>query len=517
MFIRLVYPKILMICVIALLALGLRTLKANAQDPTWLEPVLLSAPPEDKSGWFPDVVVDATGRIHVVWASGVKLGDGRWFDAVMYTTSQDGKSWSEKVDIAAPELGSGEATRPTLYPDSQGVLHITYRGYNVYYSHAPTVAASSPARWLAPSRMNLDQPAYFSRVTRDSQGRLHLIFTENVITPQCPICYHIFHRWSSNNGLTWSIITEVSTIPSGAIKPQIIVDELDNLHVVWEAGIGGTLGQLSGPSKIMYSASYDGGITWSYPLEFSASGSEGKNITLGLDGKGKLIAAWLSVAENLIYYQFSSDHGHSWSPPRTIPRVWGGYSIFNTGLDDYTMATDSAGNVHLVLVGILDPKQVGSLNIVHLIWDGVAWSSPQIVATFYGDAPEWPRLAIGNGNQLHAVWFVRDEEHIWESGKQQYQIWYARGQTDAPEIPPVTLEPTATPTVTSTPTAAPTHTPTPTLTPTIDPNLTRISSASGVAASIYSETDELILLIQSLLPTLLVVAFIVFGVRYWRR
>jgi hypothetical protein len=48
--------------------------------------------------------------------------------------------------------------------------------------------------------------------------------------------------------------------------------------------------------------------------------------------------------------------------------------------------------------------------------------------------PEWPRVAVSNGNQVNVVWFVRDEAHIWESDKGRYRVWYSKGVASAPFV-----------------------------------------------------------------------------------
>jgi hypothetical protein len=482
---------------------------ADAPSPEWSPPIRLSLP--ETTGWFPDVTADATGRVHVVWSSYVKVTDKRFYDAVFYTSSQDGRKWDKPIDVVAPDLQFGEATRPNVYADPQGTLHLTYRGTRVYYSQAPIATAAQSSSWISPRQISVSQVAYFSDLAADSQGRLHLIFTENVMTPECEICFHIFYRQSDNNGLTWSPVTEISILPLGAIKPQIITDEQDNLHVVWDAGIGGHYGQLNSPdSKMMYTASYDRGETWTYPTEFIVPGGNGKNITIGVDGQGRVLVVWLALSQKLVYYQFSEDKGRSWSRPFSIPNVIGGG--VGPELDNYIMASDSAGQLHLLMVGRTKAEEQG-ISVLHLVWDGTTWSSPKTITTLFGDVPEWPRIAIGNGNQLHAVWFVRDEEHIWDSDKQEYEIWYAQAQADAPAKTAVAQLPTPIPL--PTPTSLPLSVPSPT--PTVDPGINRVPASPEAAGTIYTEVDDVLLLIQSLLPALLIVIVVVVIIRLWRR
>jgi hypothetical protein len=229
----------------------------------------------------------------------------------------------------------------------------------------------------------------------------------------------------------------------GVAKPQIIVGAQNNLHVVFEAGYGGDLGQLSDPSTVMYIASHDGGDTWTTPVRLSAERgdnpkAQARNIAIGQDGEQKLIAVWWAIPEDIVYYQTSLDQGRSWSTPAPISGVVGGWSIYQSRLDDYALATDSAGHVHLVMTGRHTPSE-SNISLMHLEWDGLSWSSPMDIATYQGDIPEWPRIAIGNGNQLHVTWFVRDEANLFNSDTSNYKVWYAHAQSAAPYIQPVVV------------------------------------------------------------------------------
>jgi hypothetical protein len=177
------------------------------------------------------------------------------------------------------------------------------------------------------------------------------------------------------------------------------------------------------------------------------------------------------------------------------------------------MITDGAGNVHLVMSGYLSGDADPSLNLLrsdqrnrprllHLVWDGRAWSTPEVIATEDGypewsaetvkacDAiepntaqarteaaktalkacqqlerfPEWPRVAIG-GNTLHLTWFTRNGLDLHDSDRAHYQVWYSSRQLDAPAVeslPQFTPVPTTAPTL---PTSSPEVVPTPTLAP----------------------------------------------------
>jgi hypothetical protein len=517
----------------------------QAQQGGWSEPVPLS--PQFQSSWFPDITVDSSGRIHVVWSAGVSVGPNQAYDVVYYTTSSDGGTWSTPRDIVALP-SKGAVTRPSILTDDRGIFHITFRDYTIYYSQV-SVNSVYPNQMTPSIRISTPENGYFSRLAIDKQGDLNIVYTEDVHDPSCPGCFHVFFRKSADDGKNWTLPIDVSPLPNGAAKPQIVFGSQDIIHVVWEAGQGGDLGQIPDPTTVAYSRSTDGGKTWSPPYSFQSPGGKARNITIGRTGDGQLVVAWLGLPENAIYYATSVDEGQTWSEPELIPGISGAWDLYQGKTDDYSMATDSAGNVHLVFVGRPDPRvkvptateivdtstpptetptpvptpnatqfaELNRLGVMHLTWNGTKWSSPEAITYYTGDVPEWPRIAINLGNTLDVAWFVRDKAHIFGGeGAFQYRVWFSQENTNAPEYTPQVpatsinigslLTPIPSPSAISiTPTssiASPTPIPT-------------FSPASGNTEIVYQEKDYLKIVGISIMPVILFIVIAVFITR-WR-
>ncbi len=479
----------------------------SAQDQVWSRPFELSS---DSGGWFPDVATDRFGRVHVVWASTIRKTDGGIYDVVMYRGRGAAAAWTEPVDIASlKEVSGSYATRPVLTVDRTYGFHLTYRNARgVYYKRSDQLQISTASNWEEPQV--IISYGYFSEVVEDGSGRLHLIYTANVPTSECLNCFHVFYRSSDNQGLSWSIPKDISILPTGAAKPSIVIDSKDRLHVAWEAGVGGDLGYLNGPSSILYTRLDPGAQRWSTPAKLSDIGMDAKNVALAIDRRDRLIVAYLSLADRGVYYQRSLYNGLSWTEPVQIEGIRGAYL---TALDRMDMAVDTAGEIHLVMVGRVEgqPDFEGDLetrSILHISWNGSSWSSPDEIIRYVGDAPEWPAIAIGEGNRLHVVWFVRDAEHIWQSDAGEYIVWYATSQTDAPRFTPMpmpterttaaSLEPTLTGTTEAEQSAtSETGLPVPSVT------------LELVETGLIQETDFILLLGRSLLPVVLLVVGVI--------
>lgn len=482
---------------------------ARAQQAGWSTPTALGP------YWFPDVAVDASGRVHAVWSYG---GDG--YDTVMYAANVEGV-WSRPLDIAAmPQIAGGsEASRPALLITSDNVVHLTYRDTTVYYTQAPAGGAGIPAYWRKPLAI---EEGYFSRLAYDSKGVLHMVYTHNVPTEVCWICYHLFYVRSLDDGFTWSDPVDISVQLTGSAKPDLFIDQYDNLHVVWESGYGGSYGQLSDPTTVLYAVSRDGGDSWSAPYALDparghSTDSMARNITIAEDANGHLLVVWWGLPEDILYYQLSRDNGQSWTPPAPIPGGYGVWAIYQSRLDNYASAADSAGRVHLVTVGRRLPEQTWA-ELLHRVWDGAGWSDAGVIARYERDVPEWPRIAVGLGNQLHVVWFVRDAENLFNSDAGNYQVWHATRTVDSPALAPIPIPPLPLPTPETRPLFSSeliVPTPTSPIRPVSVENPTPPPSAV-MSSNIRSELDEMWVLLLSITPVLLIVGLVALVFRFSR-
>ena len=491
-----------------------------AQATGWSQPLQIA--PEHISSWFPDVKVDSTGTAHVVFAaSGVETGSDQYYDMVKYVALRNGQIVNPAVDVMATEATTtgSYAARPRLWVGSNGLLNMTWRDIEgVKFTQAPLDKAGIPNAW---TDSKIISEGYFSQVVEDSQARLHMLVTENVVTAECMNCFHLYYYQSDDDGRTWTPQKDISVLPTGSAKPDIAIDVNNNLYVVWEMGPGGDLGQLSRPSKIAFAASYDRGETWTAPVSFVPGGpeTEARDPSIIIDGKGNLLITWMGLTDDGFYYQVSSDQGKNWSSPQRIPAIFNTFSVYDNRLDGQAMAQDGSGNVHLILVGRTAADQQ-TLNVLRLEWNGTNWSAPDVVTTVdpatRGDVPQWPRIAVGLGNQLHVLWYLRRSalDQVFSDNPPPYEIYYT---TETLNIPGATPQ--------AAPTPKPTATPRGRIVPQIAP--TEVLSLSTEARTLpnsqitltrlQSENDNYVRLLMSLAPALVIVIGVIVFTRIRRR
>lgn len=402
-----------------------------AETGPWSEPVRIS---EDPSGWFPDVAADDDGRVHVVWQGGASRRSRFDVSSLFYARKADG-SWSRPNDIAliSPR---GHALRSSIATDSDGRVHLVYKGLgeltpgslgeeNIWYRQAEPELAGSSQAWTRSVRLTGEPQGYFSDVAVDSQGTLHVIWTESGGGR-----WGIYYAASKDGGATWS--RRVPLDEYGSVwwyRAHLKTDSRDGLHVVWERlALDGGHGAFV---SVEYARSNDGGRTWrrtSIPNDvvldpsYVVDGPSPQQPSIGIDGQGNVLLVYREPWSNRIRYRVSSG-GEPFGAPVDLPGLGPGVP---RPYDVYDMATDSAGHVHLVAVTYADSSETMALQ--HGEWDGKTWLEPRPITTS-PPFPEYPRITVAEGNRLHVVWFGGDDPSV---DRVPTGIWYSSALSASP-------------------------------------------------------------------------------------
>ena len=309
--------------------------------------------------------------------------------------------------------------------------------------------------------------SYYNALAVDQHGTLHAVYNEAIPYSQNKVnlASEIMYRRSVDGGQTWTTRTNLAQLPGGDERIQILADQRDRVHVVWDHG-SDWLSDVYAPEYSVYRRSDDGGLTWREQTRFQLADTPVFQVGMGLDREGNPLVVYRSALDDSLYFQVSQDGGDTWSRPTVIPYVQARPPSRDSVLDRYSLATDSLNHLHLLFAGFLKDGSSLRPQLLHMTWDGQTWSPPEVVvaaATF----PLWPRLIISGGNQLHAVWF----SYTRQSGWGERNVWYSTQTLDIPrdEAMP-TLAVTASPEASAAQTQVPDAALVPPLTPTVPRN-----------------------------------------------
>lgn len=496
-------------------------IRAQSTEGTrWSDPVPLSAP--DSQSWFPDIVVDPTGRIHVAYDGNQPVSQSISEDgsvpAIMYTFFQDGE-WREPNDLHLG--GRGNIFRIALAVDSLGNLHMVCKrggaGSELDYRQASIDSAYPTQAW---SRHVLDKGViYMSDIAIDSDNVIHVVYDKWVLLEEPLITAReqkitrlseIFYRRSTDGGHTWSIPVNLSQTPQvGSYREQLKIDKDDVIHVSWDKGFD-RWALYDEPRESVYITSDDGGMSWSEPTVITEPARTNAQTSVASDNRGNVLLVWRATNIDNLFYTWSVDDEETWMPPEVIPGLYA-RSYNETPFDAYEMATDSDDNIHLVAVGRTRLPESRTekvpLGVYHLVWNGDEWSGSDPIATYKEEdgTPEYPKITISEGNLLHVTWFVRDQ--LFGSGE-YYRIFYSNKRTEAIQQTPIPIPTaTATPIPTATPLPPPTATPFPTI----------VAETSHAPQGLYTENDEVGRLAVALSPLAVLVLIVTVARLKWKR
>lgn len=465
---------------LGLLVVLLRPSTGLADTEHWTRPASVSG--FQGFSQFPSLAVDGSDNVYVMWSA--VQGDT---NSLLFFSRYDGHAWTRPVDV----LFGGQ--RSVLAMDRFGDLNLLYlAGSKPTFATAYTDRAASFKGWTGTTPLKSDGSAGAIQMAIDDTGTIHALWTSAV--PDCSTCANVVYQQSSDRGVTWSVPTPLSIQPADRRRVQLKIDQQGRLFAAWD-GLG-----LKGKNQsVRYSYSTDRGRTWTPPQQFFGPKGAPTQSALGLAGTDQVLLLWQTLDHTDIYYQVSNDNGVTWGQPTTIPGFLAGRP--STGLDQYSMVTDSAGILHLAAVARGADPAVPSL--YHLQWDGKGWSKPEIV--YDGtDFPEYPTLALSDGNRLHLTWYTRGADSIEGPPDDSYQVWYSSLLTSAPAVPaPPTFTPAPAATITL---EAQTPTPSPSRTPIPIPTLGSTSPESGINLNPFQQQLGVL---AGAIPAILIIGIIV--------
>lgn len=461
-----------------------------AQDGTleWSRPIPLSGALGGSR--YPFLVADDNGQILLGW--GVTGAQ----DAAIFVSRFDGQVWQRPVDV----LLGGPRTRAQM--DGRNHIHMLYpRGPNQTLGEAEFQTADSVRGWTGSRALNSTGESTAGDFLFADNDELHTLWMQQL--ESCPNCFTVGYKKYGTDispELSYRVLVDNTTSPEQRVQLRRGAD--GTLYAMWD--IAARSGVQDG---IALSISEDDGATWSNEIrQFATTDAPLRQPLLFIDNTDKLVLVYNYGVRDETYYSISSDRGITWSAPAPVPGL---YANKLADASDYFAAiTDSAGITHLIASGRTATSQL-SPGLYHLTWDGTSWGDPQELYN-EGRVPEFPTVALSNGNRLHVSFSTRDPSPVDGNVLASYQVWYTNAQTSAPAATRVPLP-------TFTPTPTPTFTPEPTGTPTPRPSATPLPLNAGTATDPSGATNSILPLLIVVVPVLLILLGVIVWVNLRRR
>jgi len=294
---------------------------------TWLAP--------DRLSWTtgqcekPDIVVDSTGRRHVVWMDYTPSPLENL--EIIYKHSALAAPWSPPVRVT---WTAGGSAAPVLAVDSNDTVHLTWvewvvDHWNLFYKRT----TDSGSTWSNTQRLTWN-PAGSGNAAMavDSNDSIHLVWESRIGSQRV-----VSHKISTDGGNTWSKITRLSVPLDGLRVPDIAADQAGGVHVVWDH-------PFSGNTDIMYKTSTDGGTTWQAAQRLTWTSGYAGSAKIAVDLSGGIHICYIddTTGYNEIFYKESTNTGTTWLPP--VRLTWNNVPWTH----DNQIAVDKNNSVHIV-------------------------------------------------------------------------------------------------------------------------------------------------------------------------
>jgi hypothetical protein len=223
----------------------------------------------------PDIALDGSGNLNLVWSGGSAANIETYFSR----SSDQGVTWSSFVNVSNTP---GSSRSPVLAVDSSGNLNTAWfdyspGNYDIYFSRS----TDDGANWSSPANIsNNAATSYAPAVAVDNDRNICLTWYD-----RNPGHWQVFFSRSTDNGVNWSAMQNVSQTSLPCSHPAIAVDSAANINMVWDKN---TLFN----EPIIFGRSIDNGANWSTPVELTDNPESSFSPEIALDSAGNIYVVW---------------------------------------------------------------------------------------------------------------------------------------------------------------------------------------------------------------------------------
>ncbi len=304
-----------------------------------------------KMQYIGDIVVDGTGKIHIVWTDYRSIN----FDVYYANSTDGGITFNKNVKVNDDGTGTTTQQYPEIAVDTTGKIHIVWIDWrngntDIYYSNS-TDGGISFNKDVMVNAYGLEDQIY-PDIAVGSDGKIHVVWSDMRNDPGgLPPKFDIYYANSTDGGITFNGDIMVNDDAPGSVPrggPSIVIDDSNNPHIVWDD-------ERDGNANIYYANSTDGGISFNTNIKENDGPATTGSYWPEIAVNGSMISiVWYDyrndpdpfngLSENAdIYFTNSTDGGVTFSP--------------NIRINDDSMlehqknpsvAVDSSGNSYIV-------------------------------------------------------------------------------------------------------------------------------------------------------------------------
>jgi hypothetical protein len=348
------------------------------------------------SGWseWPASAFDSSGNLHAAWTDNTT---GHY--EVYYKEGMNGgTTWTTARRLT---WASSFSSSVAMAIDTADNIHLVWCDLppgngEIYYKKSTdggkTWTASKRLTWTPGSSEDPD-------ITVDSLGNIHVVWEDAT-----PGNYEIYYKKSTDGGLTWMASERLAWTSGPSYLPKIGSHWSGWLYVVWQDDTGGG-------TEVYFKKGSIGGLGWSAIQRVSWTSGNSASPALAVDFSGNLHLAWIddTPGNPEVYYSKSTNGGISWSTAKRL--TW------TSGLSrNPAIAIDLSGNPHVVW----EDDVTGKEEVYSRMSPdgGVSWASGQRL-TWNSGYSFSPAIAIDSSGSPHVLW--------WDDTPGNFEIYYKRG------------------------------------------------------------------------------------------
>jgi hypothetical protein len=274
----------------------------------------------------PQVAVDASGNISVVWES-----DDIRFGALFSHSTDGGATFSIPIDLAT---NTGGSFGPQLVVAVDGSISVVWEDDFDFQSDISFSRSTDKGETFSAPK-NLSNNTGFSfraQIAVDVSGNIDVVWVDNTAGN-----YDVLFSRSSDRGATFSSPKNLSNSPGDSLNAQIGVDANGSVYVIWPDTVPPVFNK-----DIFFTRSSDGGANFSVPANLSNNTGKSSNPWISVDAAGGINLTWQDATPGLgnIFFARSLDAGATFSTQNL--------SHDSGSSSDAQVAADKNGNLNVV-------------------------------------------------------------------------------------------------------------------------------------------------------------------------